>query len=378
MSTCQGDASDNTTQESINQSEYPGDQETQLAGSIIVQYLLENVAEFRQLTELRQQGWSNPEGDRFFRKQRHDADSTDKKTARMFYKMMKTIGQEMHQSTRALAIPKMVANSPTILDMCMAPGGFLDTTLKMNPGAHALGFSLPVSKGGHRTLLRRDPNVTLRFLDVTMLAEDMGLTDVPAEHPDTKNLLLQQFEPGQRFDLVLCDGKVLRTHVRAAYRELREARRLTVTQLALGLEHVKVGGTMVVLLHKVEHWNTVSLLYKFSKFSSLKLFKPAPQHAKRSSFYMIATNVQSQHGEAVRAVERWKREWKVATFGTDEEYEALRAPGLGAEEVLGGFGSELVRLGREVWGIQARALEKAPFIKKRRTAGVRVGPVTAA
>ena len=88
-------------------------------------------------------------------------------------------------------------------------------------------------------------------------------------------------------------------------------------------------------------------------------------HAKRSSFYMIATNIQSRHYEAVLAVERWKRQWKVATFGTDVEYEEeLRAACLNAEEVLGEFGIELVRLGREVWEIQARALEKAPFIKK--------------
>jgi len=285
--------------------------------------------------------------------------------AQIFYEMMKEIGQEMHRSTCALAISKMAPNSPTILDMCMAPGGFLVTTLNINPGARALGFSLPVSKGGHKALLPRDPNVTLKFLDITMLAADMGVKDIPAEHPEAKNLLSQQLNPGQLFDLVLCDGQVLRTHVRAAYRQMREARRLTVTQLAIGLEHVKIGGTMVVLLHKVEATDTVSLLYRFSKFSSVMLFKPTRHHAKRSSFYMIATNIQSQHCEAVLAVERWKREWKVATFGTDVEYEEeLRAACLNAEEVLGEFGIELVRLGREIWEIQARALEKAPFIKK--------------
>ena len=68
--------------------------------------------------------------------------------AQIFYEMMKEIGQEMHRSTCALAISNMAPNSPTILDMCMAPGGFLATTLNINPGARALGFSLPVSKGG--------------------------------------------------------------------------------------------------------------------------------------------------------------------------------------------------------------------------------------
>jgi 23S rRNA U2552 (ribose-2'-O)-methylase RlmE/FtsJ len=285
--------------------------------------------------------------------------------AQIFYKMMKEIGQEMHQSTGAFAISSTSANSPIILDICMAPGGFLATTLDLNPGAHALGFSLPVSEGGHRVLLRRDPNITLKFLDVTMLAADMGVTDFSAEHPEARNLLPQQFCPGQLFDLVLCDGQVLRTQVRVANRENRQARRLAVTQLAIGLERVKIGGTMVVLLHKVEAADTVSLLYTFNKFSSIKLFKPTRHHAKRSSFYMIATDIQSQHSEAVLAVERWKRQWKVATFGTDVDYkEELRADCLHADEVLGEFGSELVRLGREIWRIQARALEEAPFIKK--------------
>jgi len=285
--------------------------------------------------------------------------------AQIFYKMMKEIGQEMHRSTGALAISKTAANSPTILDICMAPGGFLATTLDLNYGAHALGFSLPVSEGGHKVLLHRDPNVTLKFLDVTMLAADIGVTDFSLEHPEARNMLPQQFDPGQLFDLVLCDGQVLRTHIRVAYRENRQARRLTVTQLAIGLERVKVGGTMVVLLHKFEAADTVSLLYTFNKFASIKLFKPTRHHAKRSSFYMVATNIQSQHCEAVLAVERWKRQWKVATFGTDVEYkEELRVECLHAEEVLEEFGSELVRLGREVWGIQVRALEKAPFIKK--------------
>ena len=80
---------------------------------------------------------------------------------------------------------------------------------------------------------------------------------------------------------------------------------------------------------------------------------------------MIATNIQSQHREAVLAVESWKRQWKVATFGTDVECEEeFRVACLNAEEVLGDFRTELVRLGREVWEIQARDLEKAPFIRK--------------
>jgi len=122
---------------------------------------------------------------------------------------------------------------------------------------------------------------------------------------------------------------------------------------------------MIVLPHKVESAHTVALLYMFNKFSSIKLFKPARHHAKRSSFYMIATSLQNQHCEALLAVERWRRQWKAATFRTDEEYKKeLRTACLDAEIVLGEFGAELAKLGREVWRIQAKALEKAPFIER--------------
>jgi hypothetical protein len=49
----QGGTSDKTPRD-IKQSQCPAVQDTQRAGSIIMQYLLENVAEFRQLAELRQ------------------------------------------------------------------------------------------------------------------------------------------------------------------------------------------------------------------------------------------------------------------------------------------------------------------------------------
>jgi hypothetical protein len=147
--------------------------------------------------------------------------------------------------------------------------------------------------------------VALEFLDITMLAADMGAVVIPADHPDANNMLPRRFDPFQLFNLVLCDGQVLRTHTRAAYREKREARRLTTTQLAISLEHVKFGGSMIVLLHKVEAVDTVSLLYMFSKFSSAKLFKPTKHHAKRSSFYMITTDIQS--GRASGELLLWNR-----------------------------------------------------------------------
>lgn len=273
---------------------------------------------------------------------------------------MKKIGEELHQSTNAFDIS---ATRPKILDMCMAPGGFLATALRKNPRAEALAFSLPVSEGGHKVLLSPSPNVVKKFLDVTMLAADMGDDVIPTDHPDAGRFLPRQFHPNQLFDLVLCDGNVLRTHERASYREKREAQRLIVSQLSLGLEHLRPGGTMIVLLHKLERLNTADLLRTFSKFSSVRAVKPEKGHRIRSSFYMVATNVQSQHADAIKAIKDWKASWKVATFGTDEEYEQfIRYDEESVEGLLAEFGPDLVSLGRQVWKVQADALSKASFI----------------
>ncbi|OAG04635.1 uncharacterized protein CC84DRAFT_1259984 [Paraphaeosphaeria sporulosa] len=331
-------------------------------------YLLEHSVEYRQLNELRHQGWNNPAGDSYFKKQRQQSDTADEKVAQIFYKMMQKIAQEMHQKTDgALAIKKHSGNDSAILDMCMAPGGFLLTTMNINPGARALGITLPVSEGGYKVLLPECLNVSYKFLDVNMMASDMGVRYISLGHPDADEFLPHQFRPTDAFDLVMCDGQVLRTQERAAYREHREAIRLTVAQLALGLEHLRPGGTMIILLHKAERPKSVGLFYTFRKFSSVKLFKPTKYHTKRSSYYMVVTDVQSQHPEALAAVGTWKKQWEAATFGTNDEFEeALHGEEFDVAKILEDFGPEFVEMGREVWATQARGLSTAPWMKEKK------------
>ncbi|PTB69380.1 hypothetical protein BBK36DRAFT_1155957 [Trichoderma citrinoviride] len=335
------------------------------SGRVLKAYLLQNAPEYRVLDALRQKGWENKAGDTFFAKQRQQADHADEKTVRFFYNMMKGIASEINRATGALRVHVKWPGRARILDFCAAPGGFLETAMGMNRGAEATGFSLPPTHGGHEIIMPLGPAVTFQYADVTMFAADMGFTDIPQDNPEAESFeLVPHIQDGQRFHLVFCDGQVLRTHVRAAYREHWEARRLAATQLAIGLEHVSLGGTMVVLLHKLDAADTVGLIYTFSRFSTIQLFKPTRAHAKRSSFYMVATNIQSNSPLAREAVESWKQMWRVMTFGSDEERKNKVAEDHMDEQMLvEQFGPQLVRLGREIWDIQARALEKAPFMQ---------------
>ncbi|KAG8622996.1 hypothetical protein KVT40_007972 [Elsinoe batatas] len=312
----------------------------------------------------RLRGWKNKSGDAYFRKQRSTADQGDERTKRFFYNMMQNIGQDLHNKTGALRVPTNDNAEPTILDFCMAPGGVLAVCLRLNPTHRATTFTLPTEEGGHEVLLRPTTKVTTNYIDITMLATDMGTSTIPPEHPDAPNFLPLTLRPNQTFHLILCDGQVLRTHARAPYRERFEAIRLTVTQLALGLSHMAPGGTMVVLLHKIEALDVMRLLHTFSQFSSIQVYKSTRHHAQRSSFYMVAKDVQPAHPVAVAAVEEWKETWRVMTFGTEEEGRAVYdAHHVGFEKLLEEFGEEFVRLAEKVWEIQADGIEGSKWYR---------------
>ena len=278
--------------------------------------------------------------------------------------MMQGIGDELQASTNALSVTSECGEVVKILDLCMAPGGYTASALKYSPEAIACGVTLPLAKGGHKVLLRSS-RYRVKFLDITMLASEFGVDEVPSAHPEHLSFCRERPYLGQTFHLVFCDGQVLRTHQRAGHREQQEALRLTVSQLILALQRIRPGGTLVMLLHKIEGWHTTELLYEFSRFSSVQLFKPDKKHAIRSSFYLVAKNVQPDGDAAKLAVELWKQAWWRATFGGQNGTgEAKVMPDEGnVQAVLDEFGKALLVLGRPIWEIQAKALSKTDFVK---------------
>lgn len=309
-------------------------------------------------------------GDDHFKAQRERADQaiSDLETQLRFFEMMQQIGDELQDTTGALKIRSLDDQQTNVLDLCMAPGGYTTTVLKYNPSAQVCGISLPVSQGGHRVHIlhgRQDPRVTIEFLDITLLASECGVENIPSDHPD--GVIFSKRRPylGTMFDLVLCDGQNLRTHSRADYREKGEAWRLTCSQLIFALQRIKSGGTLIMLLHRVDHWASVDLLHAFSKFSRLELFKPKKKHAARGSFYMVAQKVQTEHIELKKAVQAWKDEWVTATFGGETGTGSARVSPT-AEDILKliqNFGNDLIVLGRPVWKVQADALRRSSFVK---------------
>ena len=315
-------------------------------------------------------GWNNPEGDTHFKSQRQLADNPSWKERRGFYNMMQRIGDEMQAATGVLSLPEPRAH---VLDVCIAPGGYSASALKYSPHAQVKGITLNGNLGGHQMLIpfgKRDPRVEVKFADVTMFAAECDATDIPMDHPDSSSFSFNRPWVTTSFDLVVCDGQVLRTHARhiASYREQCEATRLTCSQLILAMQRIKPGGTFIMLLHKVEMWRVVKLLSIFDNISEVALFKPMTCHRARGSFYLIAKNVQPQAPKALAAIDEWKVAWRNATFPQYRDLQDFVEKETVDEEVarvLASFGERLITLGEPVWRIQKDALKNASWFKNK-------------
>ncbi len=320
------------------------------------------------------QGWRNEEGDAFFKNQRQRADTADAATKAIFFQLMHSIGSEMDRATSAITITMPTKDrlyTPAILDLCMAPGGFSDFALGRNRTASLRGISLPPSKGGHDLLIpnwEADPRIQVSFCDITMLAVEMGtdLSAIPAGHPDATAFSSDRPFQGQEFDLIFCDGQVLRTHERHSYRKTCEASRLISSQLVLALQRIRDGGTLIILLHKADSWKSILLMHTFASFADIQLFKPCTAHRTRSSFYLVAQKVRPGCIAALDAIAAWKEQWTTATFGMQAEGDAealANPPKDKVAAVLSEFGTKLVQLGQPVFAIQAEALRRAPYVR---------------
>ena len=286
------------------------------------------------------------------KKQQLVADEGSRKQHKVFYGLMQRIGDEIQTTTHSLSLSRRDAQ---VFDIFMAPSGYSASKLRYSPHARVSGLTLPVGQGGHGLLIPYGPmdsRVSLRFADITILATKIGVTTIGIleDDLDRAKFSIEPIWAGKLYDLVICDGQVLRTHAMhiATYRERREAGRLTYSQLLFAIQRIKPGGTLIILLHKVEMWKTIKLLNKFDQIAQIELFKPVAGHRTRSSFYLVTKNVQPRKAVALATVAEWKQPWKNATFSGSVEMDEVDEEN---SRLFESFGERLIELCNPIWEI---------------------------
>ena len=288
--------------------------------------------------------------------------------------MMRKIADWLNRATGAFQLA--VNREAMVLDLCMAPGAFVDCALRSNPSAKVNALTLPEDQGGYRVLLddwTESNRLEIQFKDVTMFAAEFGIPSVPDTHPDREALRQEWPYQVEQYDLVICDGQVLRNQPKGVYGPRLEPARIISSQLYLGLKRMREGGTMIILLHRAYTPRVFRLIHMFDQFSDIKLVKSAKNHAYRSSFYLVAMNIQTYHEAFNRMISLCSTVWMRSTFEYDNEgiLESVsdwafpeQSPGKQSE--IEEYGARFIDLARPIWKIQATGLFHSRFMKEER------------
>ncbi|KAJ5646403.1 hypothetical protein N7490_002775 [Penicillium lividum] len=334
---------------------------------IISDFLKSASTTFVNLLRVQDEVWKCLKADAYFKVQKERAvvDVSDEQK-KGFYLMMTKIGDQL-QMKEKLIPPVSKRMNFDVLDLCMAPGGFTATVLKNNRFAQVCAISLPRSEGGLEIYLpnwKENKRVKVELVDLNILSTELGFPNLASQdHPSASKFSSNRPFPGRKFDLIFCDGHILPSPI-AGKEEMDQARRLSDAQIIMALQRIKPAGTLVMLLHHSYSPRVLRLLEAFYNFSQVTIFKPPKVHAKRTSFYLVAKNVEPQHERVRRLIREMRYSWRLLTtyiFGVkipeipNEENDTEEA----IEVILQSFGTTFVALAEPAWKIQTEAMESA-------------------
>lgn len=287
-----------------------------------------------------------------------------------FYNMYKRIADAMQSEAGAFTINMESTDSKELraLNLCLTPGGYTKKLLEMYPITIKIcGITLAESDGGHEVLVK-SPQVEIEYLDMNLLALEYGvsLLSIPTNHPDAGRFCANAPFAGLDFDIVVGDGAVLRSHLRAEYRQDkdREGLRLRIAQLIFRMARIKSGGTFIILLHRIDSWENLELLRNFEQFSKVTVWKSSKIYTQSSSYYLIAKDVLPDHPAAMQVVERWKKVWWTTTFGGQDGMGSTPEQPSSEQvaQALEIYGRRFIEYGNPIWLAQAEGLSKASYI----------------
>jgi 23S rRNA U2552 (ribose-2'-O)-methylase RlmE/FtsJ len=159
------------------------------------------------------------------------------------------IGEGLAKKTKIFNVE---STYPKVLDLCMAPGGFTATAKKYLSEPVINAVTLPSQIGGFK-VMAKEVCQKIEYADITMYSREMAYEGhIPTEHPDRGNFDICRPFLGNLYDIMICGGAIGKNHPMESYREKCERSRLISSQLVFAMNRLKPGGSVVLLLHRVE------------------------------------------------------------------------------------------------------------------------------
>jgi hypothetical protein len=218
---------------------------------------------------------------------------------------------------------------------------------------------LPVADGGHEFSLEKHHRSRFQLFNANLTYYQLGPTVID----DGRLQSLPSDISMGSFDVVLLDGHQLRTQASALP---WDSDRLLISQLILGMQSVRNGGTIIMKLPMPHKPVSARILHLFDTTSyTTSRWKPYIMHANRGTFYAVAKGVGSGHGGHKFPVilEALKTLWVSLTFGGEEGLGRYMVPEdldflISMDDLVNHRLDWLTKFGYPLWKVQKTALEK--------------------
>lgn len=312
---------------------------------VLLNYFKESSEIFAKLDNLKEKAASDPTIDEHYNNVRTQAKSIQPNTAKTLFNLNLLMFKDMVES-----VSEPIFGSNThFLDICCAPGGFTNYILNNYPDSSGSGITLPSlsQSSGVPPMFEENERFQCIYCDINKLGSSFNL--------------------GENFDLVLLDGQNNWSNNKSDYNDFqREAKLLLISQLILGLNHLKKGGIMIVRLCKPEETFYSTIVYILhSLFLEIQLIKPGSSRVARSLFYMICRNYDPIILEPIITGLIKVRE--ALKNGIDVDDFAQYISSFSAENIIKEFGSSLIQLYDRYWEFMYSTLSESftRVLKKR-------------
>lgn len=173
------------------------------------------------------------------------------------------------------------------LDLCSAPGGFLDyMTIIKKYSSQGVAISLPVEDGGipFSNLIRENTNIRREYCDIH------------------KEICLNKILNNEKFDLILADGACVNNNILQEKSIIVD--KLIEREIKIMKKHIKKNGNFILKIFEINNNIINIILENVIFFKKLFIYKPISSKATNDEKYLIFMNYNLKKNDLNKHINR--------------------------------------------------------------------------